>query len=50
MKALYWHKRDFRLIDNDVLRELEDGSTEFIPFYIWEDFLINTYQIGRAHV
>ena len=49
MKALYWHKRDFRLIDNDVLRELEDGSTEFIPFYIWEDFLINTYQMSDMH-
>lgn len=49
MKALYWHKRDFRFFDNDVLHWLNENQVEFLPVYFWEPSLMNSYELCGIH-
>ena len=49
MRALYLHKRDFRIFDNDVLTWLDESRIEFFGAYIWEPSLMATYEFAEMH-
>ena len=48
-KAIYWHKRDLRLYDNEVLHLLATQGIPFVPIYVWEPWLLNTYEMAPMH-
>jgi deoxyribodipyrimidine photo-lyase len=48
-KAVYWHKRDLRLYDNEVLHYLAERQIPFVPLYVWEPELIGSYEMAPLH-
>ncbi len=49
MKAVWWIKRDFRIIDNECLHSAMLDCSEVLPFFCWESKIVNSDDYSIFH-
>ena len=50
MKAVWWIKKDFRILDNQCISKAVEECSEILPFFCWEPSLINEDDYSSFHL
>ena len=50
MKAVWWIKRDFRIFDNDCIRSALLQCGEVLPFFCWENKILEAEDFSLFHL
>ena len=50
LKAVWWIKKDFRILDNQCISRAVEECSEILPFFCWEPSLINEDDYSSFHL